>query len=215
MDISLANIFLTLLAGLTSVASPCVLPVVPIIVTGTTEDHRLRPLLIVFGLSVSFITMGVISAMFSAVIAGRIFYIEKIIGSTIVLFGILMFFNVNLFKKLTFFSKVQIFSKGRWSGFLLGLSLGIIWIPCIGPILSGVLALVATQGIVASGIVFLVMYSIGFSIPILVAGYGSQLFRQKITIVQKHPLMIRALNGGLLVVFGIYITKHGMLGFSW
>ncbi len=214
MDISLTNIFFIFIAGLTSVISPCILPVVPIIVTGTSNDHKFRPLLIVAGLSISFIIMGVVSTIFGALIAGRFLYIEKAAGVIIALFGILMLFDVNLFKKATFFGRFQSNFKGNWSGFFLGLSLGIIWIPCIGPILSGVLALVASQGKLVGGIVLLMVYSLGFSVPILLAGYGSQLFRQRITGIQKHRLIIRILSGSILILFGIYIFDQGLLNFS-
>lgn len=46
-DLSLTSLAMAMLAGLASIASPCVLPVVPIIVTGTEQDHKWRPLLIV------------------------------------------------------------------------------------------------------------------------------------------------------------------------
>jgi cytochrome c-type biogenesis protein len=126
-----------------------------------------------------------------------------------------MLFDINLFKKLVFPSKLQVRSEGTFSGLFLGLALGIIWIPCIGPVLSGVLALVATQGKMASGAFLLAVYSIGFSIPILIAGYGSHFFRRKISVVQKHPLLIRFFSGGLLIAFGIYIFKQGLLSFGW
>ncbi len=215
MDLSIVNIGLTILAGVTSVASPCVLPVIPIIVTGSGEDNRYRPLLLVAGLSITFVIMGVISSIFGAFIAGKILYIEKAIGILITLFGVLMILDINLFKNISFLSNYQERSKGIWSGFFLGLALGIIWIPCIGPVLSGVLALVATDGRLATGVFFLALYSIGFSIPVLVAGYGSQIFRTKVQTVMKHQKVIRYISGGVLILFGFFIFKNGMLGFAF
>ncbi len=215
MDISLTNILLTVLAGITSVASPCVLPVIPIIVTGRETDHRFRPLLIVLGLSFSFILMGVVSASFGSLVAGKMMVIEKAAGVIIVLFGVLMLFDINLFKRITIFNRIQSRSGGSLSGLFLGVTLGIIWIPCIGPILSGVLAMVASQGEIAQGIVMLAFYSLGFSIPILIAGYGSQFFRQRISGIMKHQRLIRYISGGVLIVFGIYIFRNGLLGFGF
>jgi len=215
MDISLTNILLTVLAGITSVASPCVLPVIPIIVTGSDKDHRFRPLLIVLGLSFSFILMGVISASFGSLVAGKMMAIEKAAGVIIVLFGVLMIFDINLFKRITIFNRLQSSSGGSLSGLFLGVTLGIIWIPCIGPILSGVLAMVASQGQIAQGSVMLAFYSLGFAIPILIAGYGSQFFRQRISGVMKYQRLIRYISGGVLIVFGIYIFRNGLLGFGF
>ena len=64
MELSLLTIFLVLGAGITSVLSPCVLPVLPIIVTGTERESRWRPIFIVAGLGITFIAMGVVSAPF-------------------------------------------------------------------------------------------------------------------------------------------------------
>lgn len=199
-------------AGLASIASPCVLPMIPIIVTGTENDHKYRPLLIVAGLSFSFIMMGVLTSLFAGAVAGVMPTVEKMVGVVVILFGLSMLFGINIFKKLTFFYKAQQFeSKGKWSGLLLGMTLGIIWIPCVGPMLSGVLALVATQGQLSSGLILLAFYSLGFSIPMLLAGYASQTIRQKIRAVNAHPMAIRLVSGLLLIVFGYYILTAGML----
>lgn len=67
-------------------------------------------------------------------------------GILIVLFGFLLIFNVNLFKHLGFLSQFAQKSRGKSGGFILGLTLGIIRIPCVGPMFSSVLALVVSLG---------------------------------------------------------------------
>lgn len=211
VDAGLAGMLMAVFAGVASVASPCVLPVVPIIVTGTEKDHRLRPLLIVSGLSLSFMTMGVVTALFGGAVAGLMPVLEKIAGLMVLLFGVLMLLDVNLFKGLTWFSRVPFTAGGPWSGLVLGLTLGLVWIPCVGPLLSGVLALVATDGRLATGLLLLALYSIGFALPMLLLGYASQSARQRIKGIAAHPFLIRLLSGGLLIAFGIYILTQGML----
>jgi cytochrome c-type biogenesis protein len=216
LDLSFASLGMVLVAGLASVASPCVLPVIPIIVTGTNEDHRHRPLLIVLGLSLSFITMGAVSAIFGGAVASAMPFLEKGAGIVVIFFGLLMLFDINPFKRITAFSRIQTGSKGRWSGLILGLTLGLVWIPCVGPMLSGVLALVATEGRLSTGLVLLALYSLGFAVPMLLAGYATQSMRQKLLAVNRHPIAIRLVSGLLLIGFGIYILRAGMLtiGFS-
>jgi cytochrome c-type biogenesis protein len=211
LDISLASAVMAILAGLASVASPCVLPVVPIIVTGTEADHRHRPLLIVAGLSAGFITMGAATSLFGAAIAPVMPFLEKFAGAAIILFGILMLFGFNPFKNIHFFNRISSGGGGRWSGLVLGLTLGLVWIPCVGPMLSGVLTLVATQGTFSSGILLLALYSLGFAIPMLLAGYASQAVRQKIRLVNAHPLAVRVVGGLILIGFGVVILNVGML----
>ena len=211
LDLTLTTMLMTTLAGMASIASPCVLPVVPIIVAGTEQDHRYRPLLIVIGLSLSFITMGVITSLFGGAIAGAMPVLEKVAGGLIVLFGLLMLLDINLFKRLTLFSRITTSSGGRWSGLLMGLTLGLVWIPCVGPMLAGVLTLVATDGRLSSGIMLLTFYSLGFALPMLLLGYASQAVRLKIKQVNAHPLAIRLFSGILLIAFGLYILTQGML----
>ena len=212
LELSITTLLMVTFAGVASIASPCVLPMVPIIVTGTSDDHKYRPLLIVTGLSFSFIMMGVLTSLFAGAVAGLMPTVEKMVGVVVIIFGLSMLFGMNVFKKFTFFYKAQQFqSKGKWSGLILGMTLGIIWIPCVGPMLSGVLALVATQGQLSSGLILLAFYSLGFSIPMLLAGYASQSFRHKIRAVNEHPTAIRLISGVLLIAFGYYILTAGML----
>lgn len=201
-------------AGLLSVFSPCVLPVIPIVVTGTGNDHRLRPVLIASGLAATFIAMGIISSLFGAFLGPVMRHLETVAGVVIIFFGILMIFDISVFKKLSFFQKVGSRSRGALGGFLLGLTLGVVWIPCVGPILSSVLALVATKGALGQGAWMLFVYSLGFSIPILLAGYASQFFRNRLRPLQKNPLVIRIISGSLLVILGYIIMTKGMIVFG-
>jgi len=73
-----------------SVLSPCVLPVIPIIVTGTEKDHFLRPVSIVSGLASTFILMGILSSVAGSFIAGKMLFIERGAGIVILIFGVLL-----------------------------------------------------------------------------------------------------------------------------
>lgn len=213
MELSLASLGLALVAGLASILSPCVLPVVPIIVTGTERDSRWRPLAIVLGLAGTFMAMGVATSLAGAAIAGKMFWIEKAAGGLIVIFGLLMFLDVNIFKQMAFFQRFQSSGPGSGllGGLLVGASLGLIWIPCVGPMLSGVLALVATEGRVLQGVILLGVYALGFGIPMLVAAYASHLFRTRIRALQRFPLGLRLFSGTVLVAFGAYILTKGLM----
>ncbi len=94
---------------------------------------------------------------------------------------------------------------------LQGLGLGLVWIPCVGPMLSSVLATVAARGTLATGIVLLLVYSLGFAVPMLAVGYGSQALRQRVRAVAAHPIAVRWASGLLLVAFGALILRKGML----
>jgi cytochrome c-type biogenesis protein len=211
MDAGISSIALTFGAGIASVASPCVLPVLPIILTGTAEDHRSRPALIVAGIALSFVLMGVVTSLFGSVVGPVLPSLEKVFGVMVVAFGLLLIADVNPFKRITWVNRIQAGGRGRWSGFLLGLTLGLVWIPCVGPMLSSVLALVASRGTLTSGVGLLLVYSAGFAVPMLAVGYGSQALRQRVRMVSAHPGLVRWASGLLLVAFGAVILTQGML----
>ena len=211
MELGLSSIALSFAAGLASVASPCVLPVVPLIVAGTPDEDRSRPAMIVAGIALAFVAMGVASSLFGAAIGPALPWLEKVTGVLVVAFGLLMLADVNLFKRLSWLQRINVTGGGRWSGMLLGASLGLVWIPCVGPMLSSVLATVATEGTLAAGVLLLLVYSLGFAVPMLAVGYGSQALRQRVRSVAAHPIAVRWASGLILVVFGAVILRKGML----
>jgi cytochrome c-type biogenesis protein len=211
VDVGLSTVALSFGAGLASVASPCVLPVLPIIVTGTADEHRSRPALVVLGIALSFVAMGVATSLFGAVVGPAIPALEKVVGVLVVAFGLLLLLDVNVFKRLTWFQRLNPGGGGRLSGLVLGMSLGLVWIPCVGPMLSSVLATVAADGTLATGVALLLVYSLGFAVPMLAVGYGSQSLRQRVRAISAHPAVVRWASGLLLVAFGVVILRKGML----
>jgi len=133
------------------------------------------------------------------------------VGLLVVVSGVLLLADVNPFKGLGALQRIGPAGGGRWSGLVLGLSLGLVWIPCVGPMLSGVLATVATRGSLLAGVALLLAYAAGFAGPMLLVGYGSQALRQKIRAVAAHPLAVRWASGLLLLAFGALILRKGML----
>jgi len=157
------------------------------------------------------VSMGVLTSLFGAAIGPALPLLEKAVGVLVVLFGLMFLFDVNPFKQLGWFQRIQPSGQGRWSGLALGLSLGLVWIPCVGPMLSSVLALVAARGSLLTGVSLLLVYSAGFAVPMLLVGYGSQALRQRVRLVSSHPAAVRWASGLLLVAFGGVILTKGML----
>jgi cytochrome c-type biogenesis protein len=213
MDFSIINIIMAVGAGLASVLSPCVLPVIPIIMAGAERNDRLRPLIVVTGLAISFMAMGAISSLFGAYLIGKTRYIEIGGAVIIVIMGLMVMFDMSIFKRFYQLSNLRVNSDGRIGGLILGMSLGLIWVPCVGPFLSTTLTMVATSGQLATGIILLGFYSIGLAIPMLIVGYSSQLLQRKIKGLLQHEAIIRYVTGGILVVFGLYSIIAGNMAF--
>jgi len=213
MDVSIVNILMAIVAGLASVLSPCILPVIPIIMAGAEAKDRLRPLIVVTGLALSFMAMGAISSLFGSLLVGKTRYIEIAGAVVIIVMGLMVIFDMSIFKRFYQLSNIRVKGEGRIGGLILGMSLGLIWVPCVGPFLSTTLTMVATSGQLAAGIVLLGFYSLGLAIPMLIVGYSSQLLQNKMKGMLKHETTLRYVTGGTLVVFGLYSIIAGNMAF--
>ncbi len=214
MDLGITNIGLAVGAGVASVLSPCVLPVVPVIMAGAEREDRVRPLLVVTGLSLMFMIMGAVSSLFGALLVGRTRYLEIAGAVIILLMGAVVLFDLKLFKRLYQLSNIRVKGTGRFAGLLLGMALGLVWVPCIGPFLSSILAMVGTSGELTKGIVLLGFYSLGLAIPMLIVAYSSHLLQRKLSALSRHEAIYRYVTGGVLIAFGLYAILVGNFAFA-
>ncbi len=214
MDLGITNIGLAVGAGVASVLSPCVLPVVPVIMAGAERQDRVRPLLVVTGLSLMFMIMGAVSSLFGALLVGRTRYLEVAGAVIILLMGAVVLFDLKLFKRLYQLSNIRVKGTGRFAGLLLGMALGLVWVPCIGPFLSSILAMVGTSGELTKGIVLLGFYSLGLAIPMLIVAYSSHLLQRKLSALSRHEAIFRYVTGGVLIAFGLYAILVGNFAFA-
>ncbi|MCX9081552.1 MAG: cytochrome c biogenesis CcdA family protein [Candidatus Methanoperedens sp.] len=213
------SIFIVFLAGVVTIMKPCCLPLVPIIFSGS-GGHRLRPLAIVSGLTVSFTTMGVLVSAFGATFGVYTDYLRNIAILFIISMGLVLFDeDVNMeFMKISgsitqrlrgigFLNK----SSSRMpqgsliGGFFLGMSLGILWIPCVGPILGAVLALVATVGNLTYGASMLFVYSIGMSLPMLSIAYYGKKITNRYKWFSRNGELLKKLSGLVLIFIGVML----------
>lgn len=213
MEVSIINMAMAIGAGLASVLSPCVLPVIPIIMAGAEGKNRLRPLIVVLGLAIAFMVMGAVSALFGSLLIGRTRYIELAGAITIVVMGLMVIFDLSVFKHFYQLSNIRVKSEGRFSGLILGMALGLIWVPCVGPFLSTVLAMVGTSGQLTQGILLLGFYALGLAIPMLIVAYSSHLLQRKLSSLAQYAKPLRYATGGILVVFGLYSVVAGNFAF--
>lgn len=197
-----------LIAGIISVLSPCTLPLLPAILAFSTKEEKYGPFAVIAGLVISFTSMGAITSAFGALLIRYIPYLHLIASVIIVLFGIIMLFDLQVFNWLSVLtSKVHNSNKqGLLGGVLLGLSLGIIWIPCVGPLLGSVLVLVAMQGNLAYGASLLFMYSIGFALPMLIIAYSANVSAMRLRNIARYDFIVKKIAGVLLILAGLWMA---------
>ncbi|HEY3422118.1 MAG TPA: cytochrome c biogenesis protein CcdA, partial [Methanocellaceae archaeon] len=106
---------------------------------------------------------------------------------------------------------VGIDETSLFGGLVLGASLGIVWMPCVGPMLASILMLVAQDGRVLYGASLLLTYSVGLAVPMLAIAYSSNLLTTQLKTVSKYTFIIRKIAGTILIIAGLYFLS--MSGF--
>lgn len=203
------EILLALLAGILTVAAPCILPVLPIILgTSIGQQSRWRPFFIALGFVVTFSGFTMLFAVFSNLLG-----VSSNVLRTISIF-LLLFFGValiipNWFEKIT--SKFTRYARkianpksgGHKSGFVLGATLGVVWTPCAGPILGTILTLVATQTDLARASILITAYAFGAGIPMIAIAYGGQYVTVRIKSISKYSGLLQRVFGVIIIALAI------------
>jgi cytochrome c biogenesis protein CcdA len=203
--------FLVFLAGVATVATPCIIPILPPMLAGSV-GHRLRPLLIVAGSAVTFTLMGGLFSALGLAVGAAKETLRLIFIGVIIAFGAVMV-DEDLNQLYTRYSSALVNrlgvsgfanKKGSLPGaFILGMALGIVWIPCVGPILGSVLAYTAYQGELVSGSLLLLIYSAGLGLPMLAIAYGGKYAGAKLEWAQRNSPRIRKFAGAVLILTGL------------
>ena len=174
-------ILFSLLSGLVTVLSPCILPVLPIVLSSTLTGGKRRPLGVVTGLIISFsiFTLAISQIVSLLGISANVLRIVAVVIIGVLGLSLLLPGLNKQVEKL--FSRLPGLVKqggkqgtGFGSGFITGTSLGLIWAPCAGPILAAITALAATQTVTLGSVLVVVSYAIGAGIPLLVIAYGGR-----------------------------------------
>lgn len=204
-----------LLAGAVTIAGPCILPMLPIILgTSTVRAHKSRPLFIILGFILSFTGFAIVFATLGRSLNLNAEIFRKLAAVVIALFGVSMLFpafQARLFAGLEplmrrLAPRTDPLNVSLWSGLLLGVSLGLVWSPCAGPILGSILTLVAAKQSLPQAGALLFAYAIGASAPMLAIAYGGQAATTRVRAIAKHAGTIQRVFGIIVIVvaLGLY-----------
>lgn len=210
------------LGGLLSFLSPCVLPLIPSYVsfiTGISFDDfktgdkaRIRRLTLinsfafVSGFSTVFVLLGVSSSYVGRLFAVYYDHIRIIGGIIIIVFGLYVMGVLKL-NFLASDKRVHLHSKprGHFGSFIVGLTFGAGWTPCIGPILGSILLVASTTGSALQGFKLLLVYSLGLAVPFMATSLAINSFLSHYSSIQKYMRLIMFLSGLLLIAFGVIL----------
>lgn len=226
MDFGPGTFGLGYLAGVLSTLSPCVLPLLPILIASAVAQHRLGPLALAAGLTVSFTSVGVFIATLGLAIGLDPGVLRKGAALLLIGFGLVLAMPALQTRFATATGGLADAGNGwltrftgtGWRGqFAVGLVLGLVWSPCVGPTL-GAASTLASQGrdLGQIGLLMLV-FGLGAATPLLVIG---TLSREALTRTRGRLLAIgergRGWLGVAFVVVGLAILSGGDKRFeSW
>ena len=173
------------IGGLLTVVAPCTLPIVPLVLgAGATGGHR-RAFWIMLGFGSTFVALSVLLS--SALVAAGISTNELRLGSALALgfFGAFLALPAlgdrlasRLPRFVSFGSRGAAGSSGFVGGLATGAALGLIWAPCVGPIMASVIAVAATSGPSLQGLAIALAYVAGAALPLFaIAALGRRAVR--------------------------------------
>jgi cytochrome c-type biogenesis protein len=163
--------------GLLTILSPCVLPVIPLVLGRSFRSHRLGPVMLVLGLVSGFAAIGSLLGVASSWFVGLTNLLRNVAVGLLFGLGILAIFpklSYWVMSYLQFGKTWEPKTPGLWSEFWIGTQLGLLWSPCAGPALGSILVLAAVKHQVLGALALLTVYGLGAGIPLLAIAYSSR-----------------------------------------
>ena len=215
----LGNLVLGYAAGALSMLSPCVLPILPIVLFGVVERHAWGPLALAAGLSASFAGVGIAIASVGFSIGVDPSLLRLAVAAVLAGMGAVLLVPAlqdrlatiatpAATKGQTLLDRLQ--PSGLGGQFALGALLGVIWSPCSGPTLGAAVGLAAHGDSVATAAATMISFGFGAVTPILALAYGSRqaIFARRDWLARvsriSKPLMGAAFVGiGAFVLTGL------------
>ena len=215
-------------AGIVSFLSPCVLPIVPgylSVITGLDiadlEQGRRDQMwrigrntgLFVLGFGTVFVAMGISASALGRTLFDNQVLLTRISG--VVILAMALFVLGSMFVQAPWLYSEHRFHPnltryGSAAAPVAGVAFGFGWTPCIGPVLTSVLAIAASDGRESRGALLLAVYSLGLGLPFLVTGLAFGRVAGAMTWVKRHFVGITAVSAGFLAVFGVILIFNQM-----
>ncbi|MEM1050616.1 MAG: cytochrome c biogenesis CcdA family protein [Pseudomonadota bacterium] len=213
----LGSAFLSFLAGLVTILNPCVLPLVPLLVASALGKSRFGPLALAGGLVASFTLFGFTVIAFGYSLGINEQLVRAAAGTLLAVAGVVLLVPQAQAALSAAAAPISNFGNQRlanlsgdgWQGqFAIGLLLGVVWAPCVGPTL-GVAIAAASQGqdLLASFFIFLI-FGLGVATSVIAFAYGSRKAmrerRQTLAVLARYG---KPLFGAALLVVGLMVVS--------
>jgi len=199
------------ISGVLTVFSPCVLPILPIILASGIDGKIWRIRGIIAGLVLSFTIASLLLATIVRVFGVPVDVIRNFAVVLLIILGLSMVFPI-------IWEKVQIFIERHWKvkpaqnqsngfggGFITGVSLGIVWTPCIGPVIAAVATLAAVNSFSIATVAISFAFALGTGIPLYFIAKGGSRITSKLGAFKQNNQKIRQVFGIIILATAIFI----------
>ncbi len=206
---------LAVLAGLLTVAAPCVLPMLPVVLGASIgQTSRARPAFIAAGFALSFASVALLFSVFTSVLGLSQDTLRQAAIAMLLAFGLLMLWPQPFYWLTSRMNGMldrvngvgSRAGNGNLGGLVLGLSLGALWTPCAGPVLGSILTLIATSPDIGQAAVLLACYAAGAAMPMLAIAYGGQYATTRVRQLTRHTHRLQEAFG--VVIVGVAVAMH-------
>lgn len=202
------DLVLALLAGVVTVAAPCTLPMLPILLGASVgQTGKVRPAMIALGFVMSFSMVALLLGAITRVFDFDPNHLRNAAAAVLIGFGLLMIWPAP-FEWISIrigglSGNIAAPRQGVIGGFVLGTTLGLVWTPCAGPVLGSILTVIATSKDTAWASLLLIVYAIGAGLPMLAIAYGGQAVTTRVRSVARIAPRLQQGFGGIVIAFAI------------
>lgn len=209
------DIGLAFLEGLALIVSPCILPVLPLVLAASVEGGRSRPYGIIIGFVLAFSLFALVSRQIVQALGVDLDIIKNASLVLLALFGLVLLSSKLSDKFSTLTQGAANFGndlasrggEGLLSGVLIGALIGLVWTPCAGPILAAVLVQVIRQETQLAGNLIIVSFAIGAGVPMLIIALTGRKVMNKLGFLTRHAEAVRRGFGVLILLSVAYIAS--------
>ena len=206
------------LEGIITFISPCLLPMLPIYVSyfaGSEAQDTQKTLLhafgFVLGFTLVFMALGALAGTLGSFLTAYQNVVNLVCGLIVIFFGLhfLGVFQLNLFRGSR--KAIRTRNLGFFSAMVLGFICSLCWTPCVGAFLGSALMLASQQGPVLSGMLMLLIYSLGLGLPFLISAVLIDRLKSAFDWIKSHYAIIQLFSGSFLILVGVLMAT-GLLG---
>lgn len=205
------------LEGIITFISPCLLPMIPIYISyfaGGGERETKRTLKcasgFVLGFTIVFTLMGALAGTVGSFLREYQIAVNIISGLIVIFFGLnfLGIIKINLFKGSS--RSVDTSNMGLISAILFGIIFSIGWTPCVGAFLGSALMMASQQGSTMTGILMLLVYSLGLGVPFFLSAVLIDKLKTAFDWIKRNYNVINIICGSFLVIVGLMMATGTM-----